>query len=383
MHAGSARHHGRRERLTSASVLAVLLLLPGAGAATPAPGGTDGEFTTAPLVEQPVARDLRELLALVDGNLPLRVTLASRDLAVGHPWRVYGDTLLLVPPAAWESGRTPGPEDLRGVSLDDIVRVEQSRSGARAGAGWGAKSGALVVGGLGLLFGAVVASLSEGDSDAMPVVALGAIGAAVGALAGGGIGAGVGAGVGALGRNWVTLWPLADAGGKAPPDVTGGDSLRRTRFQLEGAWSFDDGAEDGGRGLGARVGLVRRLSDAVELGPFAEYHDLRGTYWYDSRFETEPPTGGFLAARNGVFALGLDVHAHSRGAGFGPIGSAGIGWSLSEDLYLGAHAGAGARWRGSSGHVFSLLVRRYFEVAGTQAREGRFWSIAAGITFGR
>lgn len=380
MPSGYARHDGLRERLAAASALAVLLLLTGAGAATPVADGadTDGEFTTAPLVQRLVARDLRELLALVDGTLPLRVTLASRDQAVGHPWRVYGDTLLLVPPAAWEAGRSPRRADLRGVSLDDIVRVEQSRSGARAGAGWGAKSGALVVGGLGLLVGAAVSALSEGDSDATPIVAFGAMGAAAGALAGGGIGAGVGA----LGRDWATLWPPAEAGGEAPPDGTGGDGGRRTRFRLEGAWSFDDGAEEDGHGPGARIGIVRRLSDALELGPFAEYHDLRGTYRYDSHLEAYPPGDVFLASRNRLFALGLDVHAHRRGAGVGPFGSAGIGWCLGDDLYVGAHGGGGVRWRGRSGHVFSLVVRRYFEVTGTQAREGRFWSLAAGVTFG-
>lgn len=369
-----------RKRIAAASALSILLLLPGAGTATPTPDSADagGEFAPAPLVQRPVARDLRELLALIDGTRPLRVTLASRDQAVGHPWRVYGDTLLLVPPAAWEAGRAPRQADLRGVSLDDIVRVEQSRSGARAGAGWGAKSGALVVGGLGVLVGAAISALSESDSDATPIVAFGAMGAAAGALAGGGIGAGVGA----LGRDWATLWPLAEADGAPPPDGTNGDGPRRTRFRLEGTWSFDDGAEADGHGPGARIGLVRRLSDSLELGPFAEYHDLRGTYWYDSHIEGYPPGGSFLASRHRLFALGLDVHAHRRGAGARPFGSAGIGWCLGDDLYVGAHGGGGVRWRGRSGHVFSLVVRRYFEVTGTQPREGRFWSVAAGVTFG-
>lgn len=370
-----------RERLTAAAALAVLLLLAGAGAAAPAPdvGDTTGEFATAPLVQKPVARDLRGLLALVDGNLPLRVTLASRDQAVGHPWRVYGDTLLLVAPTAWEAGQAPRRVDLRGVPLDDITRVEQSRSGARAGAGWGAKSGALVVGGLGLLVGVAVAAISDGDSDVVPVLAFGAVGAGAGALAGGGLGAGIGA----LGRDWVTLWPLDAAGEALPQDAAAGDATRRARLVVEGAWSFDDGAELDGRGPGARLGIVRRIGDIFELGPFAEYHDLRGLYRYESIYDPYPPATGSLAARNRQFILGLDLRAHGRGEGVRPFGTAGIGWCLGGDFHVGAHGGGGLRWRGRSGHEVSLVVRRYFEVTGARPRQSRFWSVAAGVTFGR
>lgn len=373
------RHPLLRERPAAALWLLALLTLGAAGVVTSARAddGDGGEFATAPLVERSPARDLREVLALADEALPLRVTLASRDQVVGHPWRVYGDTLLLVPPTAWRAGRESPPADLRGVPLADLVRVEQSRSGARAGAGWGAKSGALIVCGLGLLTGAAVSVFSDSESDLAPIVAFGAMGAAAGALTG----AGIGAGVGALGREWIQLWPADSAGGVLPDDAVTGAGSRRARLAVEAAWSFDDGAEQDGRGPGVRVGVVRRFGDHLELGPFAEYHDLRGLYRYENSYDPYPPAGGHLALRSRMFALGLDVRLHRRGPGLRPFGTVGIGWCLGDDLYLGLNGGGGLRWRGGD-NVFTLVVRRHHEATGTEPREGRFWSIAAGVTFG-
>jgi hypothetical protein len=382
MNLGSKPGHGGRRRSCAATALAFLLLSGAAGtagAATRADDPTGHEFGVAPLTAPAgdrAPRDLRELLAVVDGDLPLRVTRVTRHQVVGHPWRVYGDTLLLVPPPDWRSGRTPAREVLLGVALDDIARIEQSRSGVRAGAGWGARSGALVVGGLGLLVGAAVSALTEGDSDVTPVVAFGAIGAGVGALAGGGIGAGVGA----LGRHWVTIWPFEAAGESRPPG--NGDDGGRSRFALEGAWSFDDAAEQDGRGPGVRVGIVRRVGGLFELGPFAEYHDLDGLYRYPGSGPYYPSQGEFLVARSRRFALGLDLRAQGRAEGLRPCGTAGLAWFLGDGLYFGAHAGAGLRWRQTGGHEVTLFVRRYFSVVGSESRESRFWSVAAGVTFG-
>lgn len=355
-----------------AALLALLALL--ATTQVLADDPTGGEFAPAPLADRPVPRDLRELLALVDGGLPLRLTLASREQPVGHPWRVRGDTLQIVPPGAYEAGQAPRAGDLVGVPIVAIVRVEQSRSGARTGAGWGAKAGAAVMGGLGLFIGLAVMSLDEGDSDAAPLVAFTAVGAGAGALVGGGIGAGVGA----LGRDWTTLWPFELAGEVLSTDLAADAEARRAHFALEGAWSFDDGAETDGRGPGARLGLVRRLGENIELGPFAEYHDLRGEFRALDYYGNET----IRAARSRMFALGLDARANARTGRTRFFGTAGIGWCLGDDLYLGAHGGGGLRWRSDGGHVVSLVLRRYFEVTGTQPREGRFWSVAAGITFG-
>lgn len=389
-----SRHRRWGSRLACAApVLAVLLLLGQAIAAVPvrADDPVGHEFEEMPASTSPaplVARDLRELLALVEGDVPLRVTLSVRGQVIGHPWRVYGDTLLLVPPAEWKPGRAPERAGLPGVRLDDIVLLEQSRSGARAGAGWGAKSGALVVGGLGLLVGTAVSALSDGDGDATTILALGAIGAAAGALAGGGIGAGVGA----LGHDWVAIWPPAAAGrlagrghGAADVDATSivsGGTARRSRLALEGGWSFDDAAEHDGRGPGVRLGIVRRVGGHFEMGPFAEYHDLRGLYRYTALEGLHPDAVEFLAARTRLFALGLDVRTLGRGRGPRPCGTTGLAWCLGDGLFVAAHAGAGVRWQCGDGHELTLLVRRHFGVLGSQPRESRFWSIAGGITFG-
>lgn len=381
------RHGGLRggPLACTAPALAVLLLLGRADAAAPAraddPVGHEFEgMPPSTSSTPPVARNLRELLALVDGAVPLRVTLSSRDQAIGNPWRVYGDTLLLAPPAEWTAGRTPERATLLAAPLPDIIRVEQLRSGVRAGAGWGAKSGALVVGGLGLLVGTAVSALTDGDSDASAILALGAIGAAAGALAGGGIGAGVGA----LGHDWVAIWPLEAAGevagaGAAAQGPAAGNGAR---LALEGGWSFDDAAEQDGRGPGVRLGVVRRIGGRFEMGPFAEYHDLRGLYPYRGSTGYYPATDYYLAARTRLFALGLDVRTQGRGRGPRPCGTTGLAWCLGDGLYVGAHAGAGLRWQHGNGHELTLLVRRHFGVLGSEPRESRFWSIAAGITFG-
>lgn len=375
---GQARDHARRSPAIAALLLVAALSAVSTALADEIPRpGTPASPLTPPAGDPP--RDLRELLALVDGNLPLRLTLASRDEVVGHPWRIQDGHLQVVPATAFRQGQAPRAGELVSVPVADIVRVEQSRSGARAGAGWGAKTGAIVVGGLGLLVGAAVAGLSEGDDDAAPVLGFGIVGVGAGALVGGGIGAGVGA----LGRDWVTLWPPDEAGEPSSGDVAGGQPARRARFALEAGWSVDDRAEVDGRGPGARIGLVRRLGGAIEMGPFAEFHDLHGATLYEYQYDPAyPPYDPLLVARNRMFSLGLDVRANGQARGVRFMGTAGIGWCLSDELYIGANAGLGLRRRGEGGHEVSLLVRRHFEVTGMESRQGRFWSVAAGITFG-
>lgn len=347
----------------------------------PAAGGgaaaTAGEFAPAPMRQQQT-RDLRELLALAEGDLPLRVTLASRDQVMGHPWRVFGDTLQLVPPRAYRPGQSPRAGDLVPVFVADIMRLEQARSGARTGAGWGAKTGAIVVGGLGLLVGAAVAGLSESDEDVGPIAGFAIVGIGAGALVGGGIGAGVGA----LGRSWITLWPQAEAGASEPGDLVGDG--RRAHFLIEGGWSVDDRAEVDGRGPGVRLGLMRRLSGAFEMGPVAEFHDLEGRIRYDDYYGWYPeyPYEPVLASRNRMFSLGLDVRANGQAGGVRVLGTTGLGWCLSDELYIGANAGIGLRRRAAGGQELSLVVRRHFEVTGIEPHNGRFWSVAAGFTFG-
>lgn len=331
------------------------------------------EFGAPPLVERPQPRELRELLATVDDDLPLRVRLASREVVEGHPWRVYGDTLLLVPPAEFlRLGLAPTPRVLVRAPVAEIVQVQQRRSGLQGGAGWGAKSGVIVGGGLGVLIGVAVAALAE-DDDAVvgPVLALGLVGVASGAI----VGSGIGAGVGALTHDWYTLWPVAADGEVAPGDADGGP--RRTRVCAEAGWSSSVDADIDGRGLGARLGIMRRLGQWAEMGPCLEYHGIEGLADYESYYGG---TGQRLTER--VFALGLDVRANGGALGARPFASFGLGWFLGDGLYLGVHGGGGVRWRDGGGREYSLALRRYAPLTDTDGDEGHFWSLGAGFTFG-
>ena len=331
------------------------------------------EFGAPPLVERPQPRELRELLATVDDDLPLRVRLASREVVEGHPWRVYGDTLLLVPPAEFlRQGLTPAPRALVRAPVAEIVQVQQQRSGLAGGAGWGAKSGVIVGGGLGVLIGVAVAALAENDDGAVGyVMAFTAMGMGSGALVGGGIGAGVGA----LAHDWYTLWPFPDDGEAAPNDGDGGP--HRTRVCAEAGWSGSVDADIDGHGPGARLAVLRRLGPWAEMGPSLEFHDIRGLADYESYYG-EPAQR--LVER--VYALGLDVRVNGSALGARPFAAVGLAWLLGDGLYLGVHGGGGIRWRDGGGREFSLALRRYAPLTEASDDEGHFWSLGAGITFG-
>lgn len=313
------------------------------------------EFTAAPLAVAP--RDLRELLATVDGDRLLRVSLDARETIEGYPHLVVADTLLLTPREGTVMLRAP---------LMDIVNVQQRQPGTRSGAGWGATSGVIAGGALGALFGIVVAALGDDDdSDAGPIVAFAIGGVAAGALLGGGIGAGIGA----MTHGWATLYPLDSAESE--------DHEPRTRLCVEPGGNFGVKNLQGSGGFSARLGILRRLGERVEMGPVAEYHDIRGITVIESY-------GGYtyMSETDRLLAVGLDVRVNDEAAGLRPFGSTGVGWCVSEDLYLGGHLGGGLRWRGDHGHEFSVGARRYFSLTGTQARRAQFWAVTAGVTVG-
>jgi hypothetical protein len=355
-----------------ARLLLPLMVLALAGSARADDRAT--EFATEPLAEPVVPRDLSELLATVDAKYPLRVTLSTRETVEGHPWRVYGDTLLLVAPTEYTAGiAAPDAAHLLTAPVTDIIRVQQRRSGLASGAGWGAKSGALVGGGLGLLIGVLVATISEDDdSVAGPIVVISLAGVGTGAL----LGSGIGAGVGAMTHDWYTIWPLGEDPDGEHPD----GAIARTRMCVEAGWSHDTEALVDGSGPGARLGILRRLGDRVEMGPFVEYHNIRGLIledydWYYGYEQYEVSTSSQLS-------LGLDVRVNSAAVGSRPFFDSGVGWCAAGDLFLGAHLGAGLRWRNEGNTEYSLALRRYFALTGTDGDRGRFWAVSAGITFG-
>jgi len=356
-------------RLLSCLILALAVTLP--AATTHAVGDPTTEFATPPMRETVAPRDLREVLALAEADLPLRVRLLSRAQQEGYPWRVEGDTLRLVPPAAHVAGGSaPADSVLVAVPLDEIVAVWQQRSGLRSGLNWGAKSGAIVGGGLGLLIGAALTALADDDSDAAPIMAASLVFAAAGA-AGGTLVGGV---VGALTSDWYVLWP--PEGDVAPEGGVEGETAR-ARWCLEPGWSFTPEAGVDGNGPSLRATILKRLGRRFELGPCLEVHDIEGGTWQDSYYG-----GPYLSHRSREFGLGVDVRLNERGAGLRPLGTVGLGWFVGNDLRLGAHLGAGVRWRGARGPELSLAARRFVPLTGGEFDEARFWAVSAGITLG-
>lgn len=361
-------HTDPRSLLHLLSGLAVVLSATSALAV----GDPTAEFATRPLPEKVAPRDLREVLALVEADLPLRVRLLSREQQEGYPWRVEGDTLRLFPLAAdGSSGHAAADTNLLAVPVAEIVAVWQKRSGVREGLTWGAKSGAIVGGGLGMLVGAILSSLSDDDSDAAPIMAASVLFAASGAAAG----TLVGGAVGALTSDWFPLWPPDEGVG---PDGGPAGNATRARWCLEPGWSFRSEAQTDGSGPSLRMAFLRRLGRWVELGPCVEYHDIEGELWRDSYYG-----GPYLSHASKKLGLGLDIHLDERGLGLRPLGSAGLGWFAGDDLYLGAHLGAGLRWRSARGTELSLTARRYLPLTGTETDIARFWAVSAGVTLGR
>jgi hypothetical protein len=358
------------------TVLAVAMAMATAVAALAttalAVGDPTTEFATRPLRETFAPRDVREVLALVEADLPLRVRLLSREQQEGYPWRVEGDTLRLIPLATYRAGdMAPADTVLLAVPVTEIIAVWQQRSGVREGLKWGAKSGAIIGGGLGMLVGAALSSLSDDDSDAAPIMAASLIFAASGAAAG----TLVGGAVGALTSDWFPLWPPDEGVG---PDGGPAGNLSRARWCLEPGWSFRSEAETDGSGPSLRMGFLRRLGRWVELGPCVEYHDIEGELWRDSYYG-----GPYLSHASNKLGLGLDIHLDERGLGLRPLGTAGLGWFAGDDLYLGAHLGAGLRWRSAQGTELSLTARRYLPLTGSETDIARFWAVSAGVTLGR
>jgi len=354
----------------------LLLTVVALGSPRPAPAADDPppptEFTTAPLATEPPApHDLRELLATVDARQPLRVSLAAGTPVEGHPWRVVADTLLLVPPQHFSAdGGAPAAAHLRRVPLAEIVRVQQRHSAAAGGARWGTTSGVVVGGTLGLLFGVAIASINnDDDGPEGPIIG----GALVGSVAGALFGRVIGAGIGLMTHDWYTIHPRS---GERTTTPTAAEPSR-TRLHLEPCFSFGRRGEIDGGGPGARIGVLRRIGSGIEMGPVIEYHLIGADVLRGTSFGTT-----YLTRSDPLLAVGLDLRLHGAGARLRPFGAAGVGWSISNDLFLGAHLGGGLRWRDAGGRDYSLGLRHHFELVGGNADDARFWSLGAGISFG-
>jgi hypothetical protein len=250
---------------------------------------------------------LVQILFDVPSGRAVEISLANGSRYDGTIAHVSADSVLLdVREPEWAAPTTT-------LALDEITRVRERRSNLGRGAGWGAVSGAVVGGSLGLLSGLYLASTNDTqDSDAGPVIGGTLVGAAMGAAA---IGV-VGLGVGAMTKSWRTIYGVEE------PDreESAGDDRAPSRLDVgigSGILERDDVEF---QGFAGRLGLLKQVSAHMEMGPHFEYVHLGGT-------ETVYQDGGYYTVNSDPsFQASLGIKLNARRTGFAPPASGGFGW---------------------------------------------------------
>jgi hypothetical protein len=291
----------------------------------------------------------------------IELVFADGRFIRGYPVLVHADSVLM---RRDESG---GP--VSSQALATIVAAREWRSNAGRGFGWGATSGAVIVGSFGLLMGAYLSSINDSDdSDLAPLCAMTFMGLGAGALAGGALGGGVGA----LSSSWVEFWPQVSG-------LPEGESARYAKATRLGLWagagrSLLDGYEV--TRFAGQVSLGRSLGRSLSLGPELGYFHFNGT----SRLQSG--NGTYVLGRDSILKIGLAANYRARRPGVGPFATAGIGWFISDDAYLGAHAGGGLRWQYGSGHDLEFDVHHHFSFTDVSPGQvSRFWTLGLGFGF--
>jgi hypothetical protein len=259
---------------------------------------------------------------------------------------------------------------LAGLAVDEVVRIRERRSNAGRGAGWGATSGALVGGGLGLLSGLYLASINDSEaSDAGPVV--------LGVVAGAAVGAGVfgvaGLGIGAMTTSWRDVWVAPGAGaGRAA-----GEESVPTRLNLAAGAGTIEIRDERFSGFAWRVGLSKPITPHLEMGPHFEFVHNDGSVVRDT-----PGGGTEYISTDNVFHASFGTRLYVATSGFGPYAALGAGWYFGNGGYLGGHVGGGLRYLNRSGTDLSLDARWHFNI--TEIDRGSsagILTVTAGIAF--
>lgn len=308
---------------------------------------------------------LGELLPTLEARHLLRATLLTREVVVGHPRLVRGDTVWLAPPAAAGAAE---PAPLVPVWTDLVVRLEQRRPATDVGARIGSGSGAVVGGLLGVLVGAWAAGWSSGGKD-VPILLVSTLG---GVAVGGAAGGLLGAGVGAVGSVWLPVWPdrEAEQALRERQAQARADSLAalapppKTRILLEAGCAATGGPWDR-TGLALGAGLFGAPRPWLDIGPVMHFQDLGG-------LTDVPPTTvtGERTLLQPILSISLEARAARPLPGWKPWARAGLGLSLANDVYPSAHLGLGARVRDAAGRDFGLVIDRHF-MLGNEADAAR------------
>ncbi|MGD9546343.1 MAG: hypothetical protein AB7V45_02235 [Candidatus Krumholzibacteriia bacterium] len=352
-----------------AALLALVVLLAALPAA--ADPGDFSEFNPSEKIED-VDPDLRSILATVEQDRLLRITLMSRVRMEGYPYLVRADTLLILSPDGFQEYRRTGlPSGVLAAPVDQIARIQQRRSGAARGGQWGLTAGGLAGGTLGVMLGLVVAGINDNqDSDVNPVLGLGLVGAAMGAAVVGGIGAGIGS----LTYSWYSIHPRSGPRESEPLIEPGAPTI--LDFQVGYAVGKSYGYSLSG--LSLQGGFLRRIGGKASLGPAIGYHHLTGTRSFDTA-----DYQGTASFGDPVVTVGLDLKIFAGTGGLHPYLDLGAGAHIASDLYPGAHVGGGLLLAGAGGTSGYLGVRYHFNLHGDfDGGISDFWVIGAGLGLG-
>ncbi len=321
-------------------------------------------------------RVLIELLPTLEARHLVRATLLTREVVVGHPRLVRGDTVWLAPPDGAGVARSA---PLVPVWTDLIVRLEQRRPATDMGAKIGGGSGAVVGGLLGVLVGAWAAGWSDDGKDVPILLTCTMGGAAMGAAAGGLLGSGVGA----VTTAWLPVWPDREAERKlrADRERARADSLAalvprpRTRILLEAGCAATGGPWDR-TGLALGAGLLGAPRPWLNIGPVIRFQDLGG-------LADVPPTTvtGERTLLQPILSASLEARAARPATGWKPWVRAGLGLSLASDVYPSAHLGLGARVRDGAGRDFGLVIDRHFMLGDMADAARGQWAASFVLTF--
>jgi hypothetical protein len=302
-------------------------------------------------------------------NRLLELSLTDGQFARGVAVQVLNDTLYLRPD---NGGLVP----LSRYPLADILRVRQWHTNSSTGAGWGATSGAIVVGGFGVLVGLLVVSYDhQADSDEYiaPVLALTLVGAAAGAFTGGVLGAGVGA----LVSSWHQVWPALDSS----PGVIAATEFppysRNTRLNLFAGGGHTVVPSYDVTSFVGRVSVHKTLSEKVSLGPSLGYHNFGGDETLYGNGYTE------IRSRDDLLMMALTAKFRGDQSGIGPYGTVGTGWFIGDKAFIGGHLGGGLRWPVGGTTDLELDVRYHFNFTHVDPDQiDQFWTVGLNFGFG-
>ena len=351
-------------------LLSLLIIISGGLSIGPAMAseGPPDEIPHPARQPKPVADvPLSEALRLLPAKRLIELTLPEGQFARGYAVQVSNDTLHLRRDKHELAPVTPYP-------LAEILRVREWRTNTSRGAGTGAISGAIVIGGFGILVGLAIASWDADNNDdyVAPVIATTLLGAGVGAFAGGVLGAGMGS----LISSWQPVWPGSETP-RAPQLPDEPVYSHNTRVNLFAGGGRTLLPEYEVTSLVGRVSLHKTLGQRVSLGPTIGYHNFGG---HEVLFTSESIE---VRSRDDILMMALTGKVRGARSGFAPYATAGAGWFLGNEAFIGGHLGGGLHWQTHGSTDLELDIRYHFNFSRVDSDQiDRFWTVGLNFGFG-